>query len=88
MGFFTSQGMEVQLMVCKDSKQNEQEMLGNKLFQTMQKPTTFQQERLLFLFNFPKISCSKYKGLSLKSARYLYSKCIAKTYEKRLLPNY
>jgi hypothetical protein len=31
----------------------------------MQKPTTFQQERLLFLFNFSKISCSKHKGISL-----------------------
>ena len=32
MGFFMSQGMKVKLMVCKDSKQNEQEMLGNKNF--------------------------------------------------------
>jgi hypothetical protein len=31
----------------------------------MQKPATFQQERLLFLFNFSKISCSKHKGISL-----------------------
>jgi hypothetical protein len=53
MGFFTSQGMKVKLMVCKDSKQNEQEMLGNKNFyKKMQKPATFQQERLLFLLEF------------------------------------
>jgi hypothetical protein len=32
MGFFMSQGMKVKLMVCKDSTQNEQEMLGNKNF--------------------------------------------------------
>jgi hypothetical protein len=31
----------------------------------IQKPTTFQQERLLFLFKFSKISCSKHKGISL-----------------------
>jgi hypothetical protein len=31
----------------------------------MQKPTTFQQERLLYLFKFSKISCSKHKGISL-----------------------
>jgi hypothetical protein len=36
-----------------------------KLLQTMQKPTTFQHERLLFLFNFSKISCSKHKRISL-----------------------
>jgi hypothetical protein len=32
MGFFMSQGMKVKLMVCKNSKKNEQEMLGNKNF--------------------------------------------------------
>jgi hypothetical protein len=31
----------------------------------MQKPTTFQQERLLFLFHFSKISFSEHKGISL-----------------------
>ena len=31
----------------------------------MQKPTTFHQERFLFLFEFSKISCSKHKEISL-----------------------
>ena len=31
----------------------------------MQKSATFQQERLLCLFEFSKISCSKHKGISL-----------------------
>jgi hypothetical protein len=31
----------------------------------MQKPTTFHQERFLFLFEFSKISCSKHKGIFL-----------------------
>ena len=31
----------------------------------MQKSTTFHKERLLFLFNFSKISCNKHKGILL-----------------------
>ena len=89
MGFFTSQGMEVKLMVCKDSKQNEQEMLGNKkLLQTMQKPSTFQQERLLFFSTFIRFHAAKHKGFLLRSASYLCAKCTGKTYETRLLPSY
>ena len=84
MGFFMSQGMKVKLMVCKDSKQNEQEILGNKNFYKQCKnQQLFQQERLLFLFKFSKISCSKHKGISLKSVSYLYSKFNAKTYAKK-----
>jgi hypothetical protein len=33
--------------------------------ENMQKSTTFRKERLLFLFNFSKISCSKHKGIFL-----------------------
>jgi hypothetical protein len=51
-GIFKSQGVKVKPMVCKDSKQNEQEMLGNKNFYKKNaKPATFQQERLLFFSN-------------------------------------
>jgi hypothetical protein len=39
--------------------------LEKKLLQKMQKPTTFHQERFLFLFEFSKISCSEHKGISL-----------------------
>ena len=53
-------------MVCKDSKQNEQEMLGNKNFyKKCKKPTTFQQERLLFFLNFLRFHAEKHQGISL-----------------------
>jgi hypothetical protein len=47
------------------------------------KPTTFQQERLLFRFEITKILCSKYEGFSLRSASYLYLTRTAKTYAKQ-----
>jgi hypothetical protein len=47
------------------------------------KPTTFQQERLLFRFEITKILCSKYEGFSLRSASYLYLAHTAKTYAKQ-----
>ena len=66
MGFFTSQGMKVKLMVCKDSNKNEQEMLGNKNFYKKNaKANNFSLRKTSFLFNFSKISCNKPKGISL-----------------------
>jgi hypothetical protein len=65
MGFFTSQDMKVQLMVYKDSKKNEREMLGNKTFTKIAKPTTFQQENLLFFWNFLRFHAEKHQGISL-----------------------
>jgi hypothetical protein len=47
------------------------------------KPTTFQQERLLFRFEIIKILCSKYEGFSLRSASYLDLTRTAKTYAKQ-----
>ena len=67
MGFFTSQGMKVKLMVCKDSKQNEQEMLGNKNFyKKCKNQQLFNKKDFFFFLNFSKISCSKHKGISLE----------------------
>jgi hypothetical protein len=50
MGFFTSQGMKVKLMVCKESKQNEQEMLGNKKFYKNAKTSNFSTRKTSFSF--------------------------------------
>ena len=48
-------------------------MLGNKNFyKKCKNQQLFQQERLLFLFNFSKISCRKHKGISL-NLRATYS---------------
>jgi hypothetical protein len=47
------------------------------------KPTTFQQERLLFRFKITKILYSKYEGFSLRSVSYLYLTRTAKTYAKQ-----
>jgi hypothetical protein len=53
MGFFTSQGMMVKLMVCKESKQNEQEMLGNKNFYKQCKnQQLFNKKDFFFFWNF------------------------------------
>jgi hypothetical protein len=60
--------MKVKLMVCKNSNQNEQEMLGNKNFyQKMQKPATFRQERLLFFWNFLRFHAKTYEKRLLPS---------------------
>jgi hypothetical protein len=72
----------VKLMVCKDSKQNEQEMLGNKNFYKNAKTNNFSTRKTSFLFKFSKISCRKTSRNFAQSASYLYSKCTAKTYEK------
>jgi hypothetical protein len=50
MGFFKSQGMRVKLMVCKDSKQNEQEMLGNKKIYKNAKTNKFSTRKTSFSF--------------------------------------
>ena len=83
-----SQGMKVKLMVCKDSKQNEQEMLGNKNFYKNAKTNNFSLRKTSFLFNFSKISCNKHKGISLNLRATYGPKFSEKTYEKRLLPSY
>jgi hypothetical protein len=51
MGFFTSQGMKVKLMVWKDSKQNEQEMLGNKNFYNQCKNQPLFNKKDFFFFS-------------------------------------
>jgi hypothetical protein len=49
----------------------------------MQKPTTFHQERFLFLFKFSKISCSKHKGISLNLRATYALNALQKTYEHK-----
>jgi hypothetical protein len=89
MGFFTSQGMKVKLMVCKDSKKNEQEMLGNKIFyKKCKNQPLFNKKDFFFFSNFSKISCSKHKGISLNLGATYALNALQKTYEKRLLPSY
>jgi hypothetical protein len=52
-GIFKSQGAKVKLMVCKKTynKMNKK-CLETKTFTNNAKPTTFRQERLIFLFDF------------------------------------
>jgi hypothetical protein len=60
-GLLKSQGMKVKLMVCdKTQSKMNKKCLETKIFTKNAKPTTFQQERLLFLFEFSKISCQKH----------------------------
>jgi hypothetical protein len=49
----------------------------------MQKSTTFHKERLLFLFNFSKISCNKHKGISLNLRATYALNALQKTYEQK-----
>ena len=65
MGFFTSQGMKVKLMMCKDSKQKQMKKDGNKQLLLNAKINNFSQRKTSFSFQFSKISCSKHKGISL-----------------------
>ena len=49
----------------------------------MQKSTTFHKERLLFLFNFVKISCSKYKGIFTQLWATYALNALQKNYEQK-----
>jgi hypothetical protein len=50
MGFFTSWGMKVKLMMCKDSKKKQMKKAGNKRLLLNAKINNFSQRKTSFSF--------------------------------------
>ena len=66
MGFFTSQGMKVKLMVCKDSKQKTNEkMLETKTFTECKNQQLFTKKDFFFFSILLRFHAANIKEFSL-----------------------
>jgi hypothetical protein len=75
--------MKVKLMMCKDSKQKQMKNAGNKRLLLNAKINNFSQRKTSFSFQF----FLRFNAANIQefhsTTSYLFSKCIAKTYEQK-----
>jgi hypothetical protein len=78
MGFFTSRGMKVKLMMCKDSKKKQMKKAGNKRLLLNAKINNFFTKKDFFFFSiFLRFHAANIKEFR-STTSYLFSKCTAK----------
>ena len=83
MGFFTSREMKVKLMMCKDSKQKRmQKGWKQKTFTKWKNQQLFTKKDFFFFSIFLRFHATNIKEFH-STTSYLFSKCIAKTYEQK-----
>jgi hypothetical protein len=83
MGFFTSRGMKVKLMMCKDSKQKRMKKCWKqKTFTKCKNQQLFTKKDFFFFSIFLRFHAANIKEFR-STTSYLCSKCTAKTYEQK-----